>query len=368
MMKGLIDSTLREGGQTYGLCLSLDCKKEIFSGLSRAGIEEIEIGVATPLDDDLPELVRFCRAFDGARRIGLWCRCRNEDIRFGASLGPDVLSLSVPVSDLHLAKKLGRDRKWALAAAKDAISEARRLGVKTISLGLEDGTRAEPAFLEEMVQTAIAAGVDRLRLADTVGVATPLEIAELVRGIKSCGPVEVGVHAHNDFGMATANSLAALDAGADWADATILGLGERAGNARLEELAGYLVLKRNRGYCLEAVKDLARWVGTISNRRIDPHAPVIGERIFYCETGLHLQGLQRDAATYEPFSPETVGAERRLHFGAKVGRRDILGMLRNLGLSGGGFDIDAVARAARRKAAEIGRPLEKTELLAIVNP
>jgi len=119
-----------------------------------------------------------------------------------------------------------------------------------------------------MAGEAINTGVDRLRLADTVGVATPSEIAELVRSIQVVGSVEIGVHMHNDFGMATANSLAPLDAGADWADVTVLGLGERAGNARLEELAGYLALKRGRRYRLESIIKLAKTVSAISNKAI----------------------------------------------------------------------------------------------------
>jgi homocitrate synthase NifV len=366
-MKGLIDSTLREGSQTFGLSFSPTLKKEIFAGLCRVGIEEVEIGVATPLDDDLPELIRFCRSHDSSRRLALWSRCRSDDIRFGATLMPDVLSLSIPVSDLHLGKKLGRDRAWALAAAESSILAARNLGIRVISLGLEDATRADRIFLEKMVQTAIGAGVDRLRLADTVGIGAPLEIAGLVKDIKGAGPVEAGVHMHNDFGLATANSLAALEAGADWADVTVLGLGERAGNARLEELAGYLALRNSRGYRLDSVVDLAKRVAAGSGRMISPQAPILGERIFYCETGLHLQGLQKDVATYEPFSPESVGARRKLSFGSKIGRKEVLDCLRGLKMPAAKFEIDEIARHVRRKAAEIGRPLEKAELRSLVN-
>jgi len=366
-MKGLIDSTLREGSQTFGLAFTPAHKREIFAGLCRVGIEEIEIGVATPLDDGLPELMEFCRSHGRHTRLALWSRCRSDDIRFAATIAPDVLALSTPVSDLHIKKKLGRDRAWALAAVKTAVAEARSLGFRVISLGLEDGTRADRSFLKIMIKTAIDAGVDRLRLADTVGIAAPLEIADLVQGIKAMGPVEVGVHAHNDFGLATANSLAALDAGAEWADVTVLGLGERSGNARLEELAGYLTLRRGRGYRLDSMVELAKTVAAMSGRTISPHAPVIGERIFYCETGLHLQGLQKDAATYEPFPPESVGARRRLSFGGKIGRKEIVNCLQSMKINTAEFDINAVARNARRKAAEIGRPLLENELAAIVD-
>ena len=366
-MQGLIDSTLREGSQTFGLSFNLAQKKGIFAGLCRVGIEEIEIGLATPMDEELPELVEFCRAHDPDRRIALWCRCRMDDILFAATIKPNVLSLSIPVSELHITKKLDRDPAWALVAVRSAVLEARRLGFKIISLGLEDATRAERSFLDKMVKTAIDAGVDRLRLADTVGIASPIEIIELVKRIKSFGSVEVGVHMHNDFGMATANSLAALDAGAEWADVTILGLGERAGNARLEELAGYLALRRKNSYCLEVIPGLAKTVAAVCGRTISPHKPILGEKIFYCETGLHLQGLEKDPSTYEPFAPESVGARRRLQFGGKIGRNGILGCLRSMNIDTAIFDIADVTRKARQKAVTVGRPLDREEMLSIVN-
>jgi len=203
-------------------------------------------------------------------------------------------------------------------------------------------------------------------LADTVGIANPLKFASLVQYVKSLGPVEVGVHAHNDFGMATTNSLAALDAGADWADATILGLGERAGNARLEELASYFTLQREKGYKLATLKDLAVKVAHMSGRQIEPHKPIIGERIFYCETGLHFQGLNKDTSTYELFSPETVGAKRKLQFGSKIGRKEILNCLGGMKVNRADFNLDELVRSVRRKAEAIGRPLKKIELLSML--
>lgn len=365
-MKGLIDSTLREGSQTFGLAFNLAQKKEIFAGLCSVGIEEIEIGIATPLDEDLPPFIEFCRGHDGAGRLALWCRCRNEDILFAHSLQPDVLSLSIPVSDIHIKKKLGTEKRRVLETAELSILKARQLGFKFISLGLEDATRADHTFLKKVVMKAIAAGVDRIRLADTVGIASPLKITSLVQYVKSLGPVEVGVHAHNDFGMATANSLAALDAGGDWADATVLGLGERAGNALLEELAGYLSLQRSRRYKLELLKDLTLKVARMSGRTIEPHNPIVGEKIFYCETGLHLQGLNKDTAIYEPFSPKIVGATRKLRYGSKIGKNEVLSLLGEMKKTAANINADEIALSVRRKAEAIGRPLKKRELLSLI--
>ena len=365
-MKGLIDSTLREGSQTFGMALSMASKKAIFVDLCLAGIEEIEIGLATPMDSYLPELMAFCRHHDPGRSIGLWCRCRREDIFYAAELKPDVLSLSIPVSDLHIEKKFNRDKLWVLGAAKSSIYYAKQLGFKKVSLGLEDSTRADRSFLIKMAEMAIKAGVDRLRLADTVGIASPHEIAGLVKEVKGIGFVEVGVHMHNDFGMATANSLASLDAGAEWADVTVLGLGERAGNARLEELASYLTLHRKKAYKLETLKGLARKVAHISGRAVDPHSPIIGERIFYCETGLHLQGLIKDSATYEPFSPSVVGATRKLQYGSKIGRKEVQSYLREMKKQAANINLDEIATTVRKKAEVVGRPLHRSEILSVI--
>jgi homocitrate synthase NifV len=321
-MQGLIDSTLREGGQMVGINFRLEEKLAVIRALDRIGIEEIEVGVVTSFDPDLPRLLRQCRQEGIKARLALWSRCRPEDIELAGRLKPDVLSLSVPGSDLHIEKKLGRTRTWILGRVRAGLEQARAQGLAYLSLGIEDATRSEPAFLEKIVATAAAAGVDRVRLADTVGVATPAELCQLVLGLKAKFRLALGVHCHNDFGMASANTIAALECGADWGDVTVYGIGERAGNARLEEVAGFLALRRAGGYALREVKDLVGLVAIYGGKEIDPHRPVVGEKIFHCETGLHLQGLEVDSSTYEAYPPEAVGAGRKLIYGGKIGRRE----------------------------------------------
>lgn len=351
-MKGLIDSTLREGSQTFGVHFSLNDKKEIFTWLARTGIEEIELGVVSELDDDLPELLSFCRASSFSGRLALWCLCRESDISYAARLRPDVLSLSIPVSDLHITSKLGRDRDWVLATVRESITSARGLNFPVISMGLEDATRADRDFLAQVVQAACEVGVDRVRLADTVGIAVAPEIVSLVQCLKSDFTCEIGVHAHNDFGMATANSLAALDNGADWADVTVLGVGERAGNARLEELAGFLAIRRQRSYDLKSLVELVKVTAAATKREISPHHPVVGKEIFSCETGLHLQGLTKEPATYEPFSPELVGAQRNLRYGAKIGRKELKNQLAIRGLNMSPLQLLLLAGKVRQAAGQ----------------
>lgn len=354
-MQGIIDSTLREGAQAPGVNFSFLEKIRIIRHLSRLGIEEIETGVASSGCPELPLLVRAARrAVEGRSRISLWCRCRAEDIRFAALCGPDVLSLSLPVSDLHLQQKLGRSRSWALAVLTDAIAAAGRHGFHAITLGLEDATRAHPAFLADILRAAQSAGAERIRLADTVGIATPGMIKDLVRHAKNHCSLPLGIHAHNDFGMATANSVAALEAGASWADATVLGLGERAGSSRLEELVGYLVLAAGmERYEPALLPGLCSLVARAAKRPISAQHPIVGSGIFTCETGLHVQGLFRDPATYEPFAPDRVGRCRHIRFGGKTGKKAIRNGLAAMGLRVS--EEEAAYLAARvRQMAGIG--------------
>lgn len=320
-MKGLIDSTLREGQQQVGILFDPQQKKEIFKGLCRIGIEEIELGVVSRYDQTLAELFQWCRGRNSGKRLAVWSRCVAEDIRAAVDLAPDVISLSIPVSDLHIHKKLERDRQWVLYTLRKCLPLARQLGFPYISVGLEDATRAEPEFLDEVFALIAGLGADRIRLADTVGIADPQLMEQLTQRALHVSSLEIGVHTHNDFGMATANALSALKAGAQWADATVLGLGERAGNARLEELAAFLTLRESATYKLRSLTELAHETALMCDRAICPDRPLLGERIFACETGLHLQGLLRDPASYEPFPPESIGAARDLRLGAKIGKK-----------------------------------------------
>jgi homocitrate synthase NifV len=365
-MKGLIDSTLREGGQMAGVSFSLAEKKQIINHLVAIGVEELEIGIATPSDPDLGPLLAFCRGLASPPRIALWSPCRTENINFALTLQPDVLALSIPASEILLKNKLGRDRPWVLQAVRQGIGLAKKNRLKFISLGLEDATRAEPGFLRELVLTAARAGAARIRLADTLGIATPADIIALIRAVRAYYRGEIGVHLHNDFGMATANSLTALDAGADYADITVMGLGERAGNAKLEEVVGFLALRNGWHYNTTALRPLAELLASLVGRQINATQPVIGSSIFHCESGLHLQGLRKDPTTYEPFAPEKVGGQRQLFYGAKVGKREIRDSLEPLGISLSNGKLEKLVCDVRNQAKVHNRPLGQQEFDALL--
>lgn len=361
----LVDTTLREGAQAPVPYLTSEQRLVLLVHLLRVGVEEVELGhvvaesaYGTAARAELVELLAQTARLRPAVRRALWCRARRDDVEAAAELGPDVVSFALPVSDLHLTARLRRGRVWALDQVGRLVELARSAGVAYVSVGLEDATRADPAFLDSVVAAADAAGADRLRIADTVGVAEPGELAGLVARIRERFRGEIGVHVHDDLGMATAGAVASLAAGADWADVSLTGLGERSGIARTEEVAAWAVTRRGAEYDLRAAREAARelsgWVG----RAVPGHAPVIGPDIFACESGLHLAGLAADPATYEPYPPDLVGAQRSWRLGRGSGRAAVTALVPGVA------DPTAVAAHVRRAATGRRRALGPEELAA----
>ncbi len=359
----IIDTTLREGEQTPGVLFSITQKKRIIDGLGKIGIQEIELGVASPLITDLYELLYYCKASWPTIQTSLWCRCKDTDIRHALALAPDVLSLSIPVSDIHLNHKINKNKTWAMQTLITSIALAQSYGAQ-VAIGFEDATRADMDFLVLMAKAAEQAGAFRIRFADTVGTASPGSIQTIISNLrKELSTAELAVHTHNDFGMATANAVSAIEHGASWIDATVLGLGERCGCARLEEIVAYLNLVRdNLNFKVEELKPLAQYVAQCSSSTIPASRPILGSRIFTCETGLHLQGLQHAPQTYEPYAPEMVGATRELLFGAKAGKRALTHHLKQLGHDLTPLNIQTSLHTIRNTARSFHRPLTDQEL------
>jgi homocitrate synthase NifV len=364
---GIIDSTLREGEQTPGVRFSQEQRCAIIRQLCQVGVEEMELGVASEKNTYLPELLTFARQITkGEQRLGLWCRCHHKDIEFAASCRPDVLSLSIPASDLHINERLRKDRAWILATVRQTVVRARESGIPFISLGLEDATRAEPEFLCQLARAAADCGVQRLRLADTVGIGSPATIAAMVKMLRRISGLPCGVHTHNDFGMATANAIAAIEAGASWIDATILGLGERAGNCRLEEAVAFLCLQKGiEHYRINLLPALCQTVSKATGIAIARNHPVIGSAIFTCETGLHLHGLTLNPNTYEPYAPDKVGASRTLRFGHKSGKRALCNHLARLGHPIDDNQAESLSRQLRNLTDLTAQGLSDPELLRL---
>jgi homocitrate synthase NifV len=338
----LLDATLREGAQSPDARLTRRRQLAILRGLSAVGVEEAEIGCAAR-DLDLRGLVRSARRVAPGLRLSVWCRGLPADLAIGAASGADVVHASLPVSHLHLTRRLGKDEAWLLEQIPRAADAARRAGARSIALGLEDATRADPSLLATACARAREAGFDRLRLADTVATASPARLAALVKLALAAYAGPVGVHCHDDFGLATGNAVAAIEAGAAWADGCLLGGGERAGTARTEAMCAWLTIHGGQTYRLDRLPDLCRRASAAIGRKVPQHAPIVGEAIWRAASGLHVDGLAKDPRCYEPFDPGLVSATRELLLGPQSGR----GAIRQvLGLEGPA--IDAALAGLRR--------------------
>ncbi|OIN98214.1 MAG: hypothetical protein AUJ49_13655 [Desulfovibrionaceae bacterium CG1_02_65_16] len=379
----LIDSTLREGAQAYGVYFGEGAKRRMAELLSAAGVDELECGwMGQPGLEEflawaagaLPALAPGGTDAQGPA-LSVWCPCREADAKAAAKLAQggliSRLNIGAPSSALHREKRLGLGLPEMLARIGSVVGAARSDGATYISVGLEDISRADPDEALALARAAVAAGAARVRLSDTVGLLTPLSTAALVRRFVAELPVPVALHAHNDMGMAAANAVTALQCGASFVDVSALGLGERAGIAPLEQVAAWLARQngsQGRRYDLSHLRALCLLAAQAAKTTVSRHRPVVGEDIFAAESGIHVHGLLRDPALFEPFAPETVGATRRMAVGAKSGGAAVAAAAERLGVAPGtppGADADRLDRV-RAQAQRLGRPLTDKELLAVL--
>ena len=360
----ILDSTLREGMQRYGIQLGLEERWRLLSGLAQAGIPEAEIGVCGR-DEAIETLAERSRAANLPIRISVWCPLRVASLDHAARIRPDTLNLSIPTSDAHLEERLHLDRKGLERMLGDFVGIARQKGLDNLSLGFEDASRTGIATLQRLAQVAQDLGIRRLRLADTVGILDPAATASLVRQIRACCRLDIGFHGHNDFGMATANALSALDAGASCADATLLGAGERSGIAATEELGSFLHFLRGSQLDPSALADLARFFRRAAALNLAPWKPIVGEALFHAESGMHVQGLLINPTLYEPFDPSRVGSARKLSLGRQSGLGAVRRQFSSLGLTLTPEKEGRVVSRIRAEAERLGRPLEDAEIADI---
>jgi isopropylmalate/homocitrate/citramalate synthase len=344
---GLYDTTLRDGEQTVGVVLDPVQKLEIAGALDQLGIDRIEAGFPRVSQDDW-DAVKLIAGAGLQAEIWGFSRAVPADLEALVELGVEASVIESPISDLKL-EAIGISREKMLGRITDAMAFAAEHGIHAAFFGV-DSTRAEPGFYDRVYAAAIEAGAREVCVVDTLGIASPEAVSELVgRTVALAGPeVPVHFHGHNDFGLATAAAVAAVRSGATWIHGTINGMGERAGNANLGEVA--LALRALYGVesnlRLDRIRDVSEHVRELSGYALEPWKPVTGETLYRRESGA-VASQFHDPPSIEPFSADLVGAERRIVLGKKSGLDSIRIKCAELGL-----DLDAERQRALLEAVK----------------
>ena len=359
------DTTLRDGEQTAGVVFANSEKVRIAQLLAEIGVPQIEAGIPAMGGDEL-EAIKQIVALDLPASILAWNRAVVSDIEASLATGVRAVAISISASDVHIEHKLRRDRAWVLESIKRSVDFAKSHGLY-VSLNAEDASRADPEFLLAFAQAGREYGADRLRYCDTLGILEPFTAYERVKEIIDATGLTVEMHTHNDFGLATANALAGVRAGAAFVNVTVNGLGERAGNAALEEVAMALkhIMGQDLGLDTSRFRELSEYVARAAGRPLPACKAIVGENVFMHESGIHADGVLKDPRNYEAFTPESVGLTRQLVIGKHSGSKMVKFKFQEFGITLDDAEAEEILARARRMAVEVKRSLFDKELMYI---
>ncbi|WP_309396000.1 homocitrate synthase/isopropylmalate synthase family protein [Cerasicoccus maritimus] len=363
----LIDTTLRDGEQAAGVVFTLAEKLSIARMLAAAGVPELEVGIPAMGDREVSHIEIIVNE-QLPCKILTWGRASMIDLAAAARTGAHGFHFSLPVSQSHLSA-WNKNKEWVFKSLHELAKEA-KYHFEYFSVGAQDASRADIGFLREFLKEVELCGAKRVRIADTVGKLNPLTTLELFKSLRDATEIDIEFHGHNDLSMAVGNTVSAFLGGANCASVTVNGLGERAGNAALEEVA--MALKHSADITLplnfKYFTDLSERVATASGRRLRPDKPITGEASFLHESGIHCRGLIENRETYETVSPEEVGrGSTEFIIGRHSGSASLAHVAAQMGMPIPRDIAESLLPEVRRKSEEYGRGLSNCEFRDLLN-
>jgi isopropylmalate/citramalate/homocitrate synthase-like protein len=360
----IFDTTLRDGEQTPGLVFTIDEKVEIARKLNELGVGKIEAGFAITSQGEAEAIKRIMGLGLSSTIVAL-ARPLKEDLDKALWCDVPYVHIFISTSDLHIESMMKTTRDEVIRQSVEGIEYAKAHGVR-VEYSPQDATRTDMGYLKQVCRAAEDAGAEVLNIPDTVGVMTPRMTFEFFKELKASTRVPLSAHAHDDLGQATANTLAAIEAGAEQCHVTVNGLGERAGNASLEQVVVSLVAQYGieTGIKYEKLAETSDLVQRLSGIYLPPSTPIVGDNAFAHESGIHVHGVLSHSGNYEILSPEFVGKRRRIVAGKHAGRHGIETMIEEMGLNPNKEQLKRIAEEVKA-LGDAGKSVTDTDLYAI---